>query len=214
MWNSVSVSLPFTIGHLSCFHVWQESFLALGSPLPPLKLEKALEISRQLGVFSLLDMCCLDNMFDIDCDFLTAKGTDCLLFFLLSLPDTESSTKQLLGNMTWMDLSAPKQGTLGWTLRKLPNPRETDFFKSLYRSLETQGRNQGGLFCRAELSGCHEELGRWHWTGTEGSGRACREAVARGTVRISPNALGWLEFCVGGGSAQAPLRVFSFFQSV
>ena len=80
-------------------------------------------------------------------------------------------------------------------------------------SLGTQERDQGALFCRAELDGLREELGCWEWVGTEGRGRLCGE-----TVRTCPPLCGQgqeqLEFCTGGGSAQTPLRTLSFLQSV
>ena len=145
---------------------------------------------------------------------LLPKDTDCVFLFLLSFPAAKPSTEQLLGIMSWMDLNVPKQAMLGSTLMKLLKPRRMDFFKSVCCSLETQGRNQRSLFCRAELAGLPEELGRWDWAGTEGSWHGCWVALVCGTVRISSNALGWLKFCVGRGSAQVPLRAFSFPLSV
>ena len=147
-------------------------------------------------------------------DSLAAEDTDCSFLFLLSFRATEPSTKQLLRIMSWMDLNAPKQAMLGSTLTKLPNSRRMDFFKSVCCSLETQGRNQGSLFCSAELAGLPEEQGRWDWAGREGSGHGCWVALVCGTVRISPDAPGWLKLCVGRGSAQVPLRAFSFLPSV
>lgn len=91
-------------------------------------------------------------MLDINCEFPTVNvGTQLPTF--------------LLGNMDAMDLMCPNQVSLG-SYRNSITIKGSAFFKSLDCSLGIQERDAKALFCRAELDGCPEELGRWDWMGT------------------------------------------------